>query len=207
VPGQQLQTTAFLLARQPSSSDSFEQFTAFGGDHGLLHCLQRSARASASRNQVHLDLFDEAEFWLESSNQGRTWFIKEHRPVIRHAGIGRSYDALRAAAAVATLVTRNPVPEDSQAPVAALLRQSFGALDQGARPDLVWFKALFCFLRDEGLPVKQHWWAQLPAAEREAAARILNQPIAGQNLEKTSVAGLVTKLENWLHAETEIKLR
>jgi len=215
VPGQQLQTTAFLLARQPSGSDSFEQFTAFSAEAGLLHCLRRGAKApaattrrtSAARSEGTLDLFDEAELWLESSNQGRTWFIKEHRHVARHAGIGRSYETLKAAAALATLTMRNPVPDDSQAPVAALLRQSFAALDQGARPDLVWFKSLFCFLRDEGLPVKQHWWQHLPATERAAAAELLKQPIAGQDPDKAVVTRLTQTLEDWLHAETEIKLR
>jgi hypothetical protein len=215
VPGQQLQTTAFLLARQPSSSDSFEQFTAFSETDGLLHCLRRSPRGPApsarrqpaSPGQGNLDLFDEVELWLESSNQGRTWFVKEHRHVARHPGIGRSYDALKAAAAVATLVTRNPVPDDSQVPVAALLRQSLGALDQGARPDLVWLKSLYCFLRDEGLPVKQHWWQRLPAADRTTTTQLLGQPIAGQEAAPAAVQKLTHKLEEWIHAETDIKLR
>ena len=40
---------------------------------------------------------DEAELWLESSNQGRTWFIKEHRLLARRPGLGRSYETLQAA--------------------------------------------------------------------------------------------------------------
>ena len=180
-----------------------------------MHCLRRHAknpapsarRGSVARSEGIPDLFDEVELWLESSNQGRTWFVKEHRQVTRHAGIGRSYDTLKSAASLATLVTRNPVPDDSQTPVAALLRQSFAALDQGARPDLVWFKALFCFLRDEGLPVKQHWWQHLSAADREAAAQLLNQPIAGQDPDAAQVGRLTKMLEAWLDAETEIKLR
>ena len=94
---QQLQTTAFILARQPSGSDAFEQLTAFSADHGVLHLLRRIKQGKTSSSP--LDLFDEAELWLESSNQGRTWFIKEHRLIQRHDGIGRSYEALSAAAA------------------------------------------------------------------------------------------------------------
>jgi len=214
VPGQQLNTTATLLARRPSGSDSFEQLTVFSEADGVLHCLARQARSPASaarkrsspRGEGSLDLFDEAELWLESSNQGRTWFVKEHRHVARHDGIGRSYEALQAASAVAALVRGNPVPADSQSSVAALLRQSFTALDQGARPDLVWLKALFCFARDEGLPVKQQWWAHLPGAQKELAAGILNQPIAGQQPEPAAVARLTRHLEDWLRAETEIRL-
>lgn len=208
VPGPQLQTTALVLARQPSGSDKFEQLTAFSEQHGLLHCLRREPGTSRGATAAApLDLFDEAELWLESSNQGRTWFIREHRLLGRPAGIGRSYEALKAAAALAGLVARNPVPDDSQPAIAALLRQTFASLDAGARPDVVWLKALFCVLRDEGLPVKQHWWTQLPATERDAAAQILNQPIGEQNPAATEVQRLTRNLEDWIAGETELRLK
>ena len=214
MPGPSLQTQAFILAKQPSGSDKFEQLTAFSADHGVLHCLGRISTgrsAAASRRPAQpavppLDLFDEAELWLETSNQGRTWFIKEHRLVQRHDGIGRSYDALRAAAAFATIITRNPVPDESRAPVAALLRSSLTALAAGGRPDIVWLKALYCLLRDEGYPVKQQWWPQLEPADRDAAAQLLNQPLAAQTADAATVARLTHRLEAWLKAETEIRL-
>src|SRR3954469_2513636 len=126
MPGQQLQTTAFILAKQPSGSDTFEQLTAFSGTDGLLHCLRRFSQGKVSATAI--DLFDEAELWLESSNQGRTWFVKEHRFIQRHEGIGRSYEALRAAVALGQLLIRNPVPDESRAAVTDQLRLSFGAL-------------------------------------------------------------------------------
>ncbi|HET7535466.1 MAG TPA: hypothetical protein VFJ90_03375 [Candidatus Didemnitutus sp.] len=212
MPGQQFQTTALLLARQPSGSDSFEQITAFSEEHGVLLCLARipkasaTARAAAKRSEGTLDVFDEAELWLESSNQGRTWFIKEHRRITHRPGLGRSYETLQAAARLATLILRNPVPDESRTAIAALLRQSVGALEQGARPDLVWLKALFCLLRDEGYPVKQQWWQQLTGADRDVAAQVLNQPLAGQATEPPAVARIVRRLEDWVRAETEIRL-
>ncbi len=206
MPGQQLQTTAFLLARKPSGADAFEQVTAFGEEHGLLACLFRLSRKASASSVTPPDLFDEAELWLESSNQGRTWFIKEHRILARHAGVGRSYEALQTASALATLIARNPVDEDSRGALMNLLRQSLAALEQGARPDLVWFKALFCFLRDEGYPVKQQWWAQLPAPDGEAAAQILNQPVATQNPEPKLVASLTRQLQDWIAQETEVRV-
>jgi recombinational DNA repair protein (RecF pathway) len=206
VPGQQLQTSALVLTRQPSTSDSFEQLGAFSDSHGVLPCLRRIARTAAGAGTV-LDLFDEAELWLESSNQGRTWFIRECRIERHHAGIGRSYEALKAAAALARLVLRNPVSPDSQVPVGALLRQSLQALDEGARPDLVWLKALYRFLRDEGLPVKEHWWQHLAAEDRAAAAELLQHPIAGQEIAPAAVARLILLLEDWVQGETDLKLR
>ncbi len=215
MPGQQLQTSAFILAKQPSGADKFEQLTAFSGEHGVLHCLIRTPtpnhalsarRSSAPRSEGWLDLFDEAELWLESSNQGRTWFIKEHRFLHRHPGIGRSYETLQAAAAFTKLLNRNPVSDESRPVVADLLRFSFAALAAGGRPDIVWLKTLYSFLRDEGYPVKQQWWPQLPAADREAAAQLLNQPLAGQTADSDAVARITRRLEEWVHAETEIRL-
>lgn len=203
--GLQLQTTAFILGRSPSGSDTFEQLTVFGAEQGQLLCLRRLTTRKGSAQATPLDLFDEAELWLESSNQGRTWFIREHRHLARHPGIGRTYPALQAAASLARLVVRNPVPDESRAPVAALLRQGFGALDQGARPDLVWLKALFCFLRDEGYPVKQHWWQQLDADDRAIATALLNQPIAGQDPDPAAVRRVTRRLTDWVHGDTELR--
>ncbi len=215
MPGQQLQTQAFVLAKLPSGSDSFEQLTAFSGEHGVLHCLIRTPkpnpaaarrRSSATQSEGSLDLFDEAELWLESTNQGRTWFIKEHRFLQRQPGIGRSYETLRAASALSTLCSRNPVSDESRPAVADLLRSSLAALGAGGRPDVTWLKALYCFLRDEGYPVKQHWWPELPAAERERAAQLLNQPLAAQAAAPEAVAPIIRRLEEWVKAETEIRL-
>ncbi|MBI2814327.1 MAG: hypothetical protein HYX71_08590 [Opitutae bacterium] len=215
MPGPQLQTTAFVLARQPSGSDSFEQLTAFSAEQGVLLCLMRKAKAtppaparrsSALRSEGWLDLFDETELWLESSNQGRTWFIKEHRLIQRHDGIGRSYDALRAAAALGSLLSRNPVPDESRKAVAGLLRTTFAALAGGGRPDIVWLKALYSLLRDEGYPVKQQWWPQFSPADRDTAAHLLNQPLAAQTADTATVARITRRLEDWVHAETEVRL-
>lgn len=205
MPGQQIQTTAFVLARQPSGSDAFEQLTVFSSEHGTLHCLRRVAQGK-STSTAPLDLFDEAELSLESTNQGRTWFIKEHRLIQRHEGIGRSYEALKAAAAFATLISRNAVPDESREPITGLLRNAFTALGTGGRPDIIWLKALYSFLRDEGYPVKQQWWPQLQVSDRDLAAHLLNQPLAAQTADSPAVTKITRRLEEWIKAETEIHL-
>lgn len=205
MPGEQTRTTGFVLAKQPSGSDSFEQLTFFSGENGVLHCLRRAAQ-SKTGSAPAIDLFDESELWLESSNQGRTWFIKEHRLIQRQEGIGRSYDALRAAAALTTLISRNTVPDESRESIIGWLRTTLAALASGGRPDIIWLKALYCFLRDEGYPVKQQWWPSLPPADREIAAQILNQPLSAQTVAAPVVVRITGQLEKWIQAETEIRL-
>jgi recombinational DNA repair protein (RecF pathway) len=205
MPGQQLQTTGVVLNRQPGGSDTFEQITVFSEEHGVLLCLRRLPRKAAGHSSP-LDLFDEAELSLESSNEGRTWFIREHRHLTRRPGLGRSYEALQTAARISGLLTRNPVPDESRQPVALLLRQSLDSLETGGRPDIVWVKALYRFLREEGYPVKQDWWQQLPPADRDLAAPLLNRPLAEQSFEPSVVHRIAQRLEQWVRGDTEIKI-
>ena len=206
MPGLPLQTDAFVLARRPPS-DSFQSFTLFSAEHGPLLALQRLPRkVASSATAVALDLFDEVSLQLESSNQGQTWFVKEARLLTRHPGLGRSYETLTAASDLARLIARNPVHEESRAAVAALLRQALASLAAGARPDIVWFKSLYCFARDEGYPVKQEWFPMLTAAEREGVAALLNRPLSGQTAAPELVTRLARRLADYLRGHTEILL-
>ncbi|MDE3083974.1 MAG: hypothetical protein KGJ37_01990 [Verrucomicrobiota bacterium] len=204
MPGITLQTDALVLLKQPPA-DAFQNFTVFSAEHGVLAVLQRVAKKNASTS-VPLDLFDEAALSLESSNQGRTWFLREARLLSRQTGIGRRYETLRLASALTTLIARNPVPDESRSSVAALLRTAFAAFADAEHPELVYFKSLYCFARDEGYPLKQDWLPRLSAAQRAAAADVLNQPLTAQ----TTAAGVVTQLthqlENYLRAHTDILL-
>jgi hypothetical protein len=207
VPGPTLQTDALVLLKQPPA-DTFQTFTVFSEEHGALLVLQRLTKKNAPAS-VALDLFDDAAFLLESSNQGRSWFVRESRLITRHGGIGRRYESLRFASLLAALVARNPGPNESRAPVAALLRIAFAAFADSARPDLVYFKSLYRFARDEGYPVKQEWLAGLAAADRAEAERLLATPLATLVETHSAIAGpsssiLLRRLEDYLRTHTEI---
>ena len=202
--GPSLTTDALVLLKRPPT-DSFQTFTAFSAEHGSLLILHRIAKKNTG-NAVTLDLFDEASLALESANQGQTWFVKEARLLSRQPGLGRSYETLQAASALAQLAARNPVPEDCRAQVYALLRDAFAALATSVRPDIVYLKSLYRFARDEGYPVKEQWFPDLPAADRQLAVTLLNQPVARQTTEPAVVAKLLHRLEDYLRRNTEILL-
>lgn len=204
MPAQSLQTDAFILLKRPAA-DAFQTFTAFSAEHGALLVLQRVAKKSAVTS-VALDLFDEVSLLLESSNQGHTWFVKEPRLIARHADIGRSYDALRLASALTALVARNVVDADSRATVTDLLRQALAAFASSSRPDIVYFKSVYRFARDEGYPLKQQWFPTLPATDRREAATLLNRPLAEQNAPAELVERLQRRLETYLRGHTEVLL-
>jgi recombinational DNA repair protein (RecF pathway) len=202
MPAQTLQTDAFVLLKQPPG-DTFQTFTIFAPEHGVLTLLHRVPKKAAAGNAM-LDLFDEAAFLLETSNQGRTYFAKEIRLVTRHAGIGRSYDALRLASALASLIARNPVDEESRTSIANLLRTAFTAFETDDRPDIVYLKSLYRFARDEGYPVKEHWFPTLPSADRTAVANLLNRPLAEQDIAPELVARYQRRLEEYLRGHTDL---
>ena len=204
MPAESLQTSGFVLLKRPPA-DVFQSFTVFSPEHGTLVVLQRLPRKSASTTTA-LDLFDEATLLMESSNQGRTWFVKEAQLITRHHDIGRSYEALRMACALTTLVARNPVDAESRATVAELLRSALLAFGSGPRADVVYFKSLYRFARDEGYPLKQQWFPTLPPADRTAVATLLNLPIAEQTTAPAAVLRLQRRLEEYLRGHTEILL-
>lgn len=202
MPGRLLQTEAFILLKRPPA-DSFQTFSLFSAEHGPLLALQRLPKKNAA-NHLALDLFDEVALTLESSNQGSTWFIKEIRLLARPAGIGRSYTTLALASAFTALIARNPVHEDSRSAVATLLRTALAAFATSPRPEIVFFKSLYCFARDEGYPIKEQWFPALSADHQATAVALLNLPLSAQTVPSAAAADLTHLLEAYLRTHTEI---
>ena len=205
MPAQSLNTDAFVLLKRPPK-EAFQTLTVFSAEYGALTVLQRGAKKSANA-AAPLDLFDEASLLLESSNQARTWFVKEARVLARPSGIARHYESLQLASQLTALIARNPVHEDGRAAVATLLRTALSAFAHGVRPDAVFFKSLYCFARDEGYPVKQQWLATLPGELRSEAAHLLRTPLAGlepvePNRPESEI--LRRRLTDYRRAHTEI---
>jgi hypothetical protein len=201
VPALSLSIDAFVLDRRPPS-DAFQSLLVFSATHGALWVMQRIGRRAATA--LAMDLFDEVTLILESSNQGRTWFVREARLITRHAGIGRGYATLQHAAALARLITRNAITEEGWSGTARLLRTALGALDTGVRPDVARFKATFVFARDEGHPLQQQWLPTLPADDRTQVATLLNRPLAEQTAAVEAVTRLQRRLEEFLQGHTEM---
>ncbi len=201
VAGPSVSTDAIVLVKYPPA-ENFQALATFSAEHGNQRVLQRVSRKPSPRATV-LDLFDEATLTLEAGNAG-TWFLKEARVLHRPVEIGRRYDALQAASALTALVQRNPVDETGRPAVYQLLHDALEAFARSERPDVVYFKALYRFARDEGHPLKQHWFPTLPSADRQEVQQLLNQPVAELTLPRERVTFLQRRLEEYLRGHTEI---
>ena len=208
MPAVVLHTEAFVLLKRPPA-ERFQSCTLFSADQGILPVFIRVSQSAASKQRQVLDLFEEAAVTLESSNQGRTWFLREARVIGRAAAIGRSYEALCAASAFAALIARNTPAPESHARTATLLRAAFAAFGGPANPDVVLFKSMYRFARDEGHPLPQQWLPSLPAVLRQAAEHLLRTPLAdlaAGGAAPPVVADLQRRLEEYLRGHTEILL-
>ncbi|MBP8255714.1 MAG: hypothetical protein KAX37_00220 [Opitutaceae bacterium] len=200
-----LATDAWVLYKKPPA-ETFQTFVVFSAEQGHLTILKRISRKPAP-TQPAIDLFDEASLLLENRDQGPSWFIREVRLLTRFAAIGRTYDSLRLASAFAALVCRNQVGHDSRTKLYALLRTSLAAFAGEAPPEVVYFKSIYCFARDEGYPMKQQWLPSLPQPLLDHAISLLKSPLAALPEDAGNHPNLVElqdRLNNFLRGHTDV---
>lgn len=199
--GPSLTTEAFILQKAPPK-EAFAPAVAFSAEHGTLRILQRVPR-KPTPNHLPLDLFDHVALLLDGGTGG-TWFVKEVRLLHRFTGIGQNYRRLQHASQFTALIARNPVHEDSRDAVTQLLGTALQAFATSDRPDLVGFKSLYVFARDEGYPLKQHWFPTLPADDRADVALVLKTPVEALTVNPERVAHLHRQLEDYLRGHTDV---
>jgi hypothetical protein len=210
LPGPLHQTEAHVLAKAAHAGDH-TVLTCFSPADGLLTVLLRAPRGQKPDAAPAPDLFDRLALALEhgrGSPSGGPWFVREHRLLARHAGIGRDYAPLACASRLARLVAQNPGPEDSRAVIDALLTQAFTAFARpAARPELVYFKSLYLLARDEGLPLKQEWVPALPPGDRDAVGALLRLPADSPEAPPAADATrLAKRLETYLVAHHDFRI-
>ncbi len=207
MPSPSHQTEAHVLAKAPHAGDHLV-LTCFSPADGLLTALLRPPRSQKTDTSPAPDLFDRLALTLNhgrAAPSGGPWFVREYRLLTRHASIGRDYATLASASRLARLVTRNPIPEDSRVAIDALLTRAFTALGrEDTRPELIYFKSLYCLARDEGLPLKQEWLPALPHADRDIVASALNQPATSTAPATPDLARLTKRLEGYLTTEHDL---
>jgi len=202
-----LQTEAFVIARSTPAEKTIA-YQVLSTEHGVMTLHQRRA---GSTSQAAIDLFDEVWLSLASDNQGRSWFLREHRILRRRQGLGRGYETLRAASRIGSLIAANPgAVQEAAAPLSRLAARALDALEEGAEPACVYLKFLYTYARDEGHPVRAQWAEGLHPALRERALQLLGSPLAelrpSPDLRKEAEE-LVHRLETFLRGHTEIQVR
>jgi recombinational DNA repair protein (RecF pathway) len=199
-------TERALLLRHGPSGESFLKLDLLSAESGTLVCLKRISKKQPHRGAP--DLFDTARIELETGRQGNVRFVRDYHPEIRRNRIGQSYARLQHAAAYSGLLLLNAAHMPDTATLFALAERTFDAFESGRASDIVLLKGLFLILRDEGYPVNESWWPQVPPALRDSARALLNQPIP-ESPEPPALEAcrqLQDHLCQWLRRETELIL-
>lgn len=201
MPGRPISTEGFVLSKT-ASGETHLRYQVFSEEHGLILCLKRQTAKSPPKAQP--DLFDHAALDLEQPQDSRTYFIRDYRVLRRHAAIGGDYRTLVYASQFAAMLVKNLTHLERFEKTYRVCGQALDHWDKESRPEVVFFKSVYLFAREEGYPVKEDWWRRLPKKERETATAVLKAPVDEQTSSKESVEGLVARLKGWLGGHTDI---
>ena len=196
-----------LVLSLEASGESFLKLTVLSPESGAFYCLKRIAKKKSSAT-VTPDLFDTAEIDLDTTKQGSALFVRSYRTLKRRSEIGQNYHKLLAASEYSTLLARNSLQMGDYANLYQRVERSLDAFCERAHPTIVLLKSLYLLLKDEGYPVRESWWPNLPKTLREAARNILNQPTpdAKETLSTKDCEQLTENLYMWLQRETDLIL-
>ncbi|MEX2382946.1 MAG: hypothetical protein WD490_11210 [Opitutales bacterium] len=198
--GPYIQCEGFLL-RKVRTSEAMEQLSFFTAGKGLLLAYRRLRKKPGPTAEP--DLFDRIEVVLEGGNS--TWFIREAHINRRFSGIGNRYSCLVYASRFASALLNNPLHEGHATGHFRNLEPSLAAWERGKRPEVVYFKSLYLFAREEGLPVKEEWWPRLSEPERNRVAELLKHPIDQQVISAEGTENLAKKLEEYLQHHADVR--
>lgn len=195
-----------LVLRRDPAGERHLRLTLLDPEHGLVTCLYKPAAKSGAA-MVTPDLFDTAEVFLDTpKGDGPARFVREYRLVGRLAGLAADYARLTYACRLANLISKNPHPPESRRRLHTLADGALVAFAGKPRPDAAYFKTLWLIARDDGLPVKEDFAANLRLGEVELIGTLLNTPLAGLDdtlAPPAQVEGITRTLEQWLVREAD----
>lgn len=181
--------------------EKFWRITALSAEEGAVSCLLR--QGSKKTGTIVPDLFDEAEITLERRKAGTdgALFVKEYALVARRSGISGNYDGLVFASRFAGILARNAFPPDARAAVFSVSRSAFCAFSEKPRKDAAFFKALWLFARECGLPAREDWFERLAFDDKLSVSAVLRAPLEEACVPAREVGRLAGQLERWLARE------
>ena len=195
-----------LILRLAPAGESFLKLDILSPEHGAFLCLKRVSKKSSL--QAAPDLFDTADLQLETSKQGTARFIREDRLVQRRLAIGASYQSLRHASDFAMLLVRNAPHMAEPAELFQLAERSFDAFAERKAPEIIHLKTVYLLLKNEGYPIRESWWPQLPNHLTEAAREAINSPAPEKTTPEVRAVNesVLQNLYLWLERETDLML-
>lgn len=193
---------SYILGRAVHG-EKFWLVTALSAEEGAFFCMIR--QVTKKTGTIVPDLFDEAEILLERPKAGAEGprFAKEYALIERHTGISGNYSGLVYASRLATALAKNAFPQDARAAVFRLCGNAIAAFSEKARKDAVYFKALWLFARECGLPVREDWFESLAYDDKIGVSEALKTPADALSVPAREVERMISRIEYWLAREND----
>jgi hypothetical protein len=192
-----------VLSRDPAG-DRHLRIRIFDQFEGLKAVLFSLPGKRGSKTHPP-DLFDDVECYLQPVKSESTI------PFVTDFQIMRSYREFTVnpltfltASQIARFYLQNGDHLLEPAPRLKLLRSSLDSFFRAKLPGVVLLKLLYCFSRDEGLPVKESWISGLPNHLLNQTVSILKTPVSEIQVEQDQLSEILERLKLWINAETEL---
>ena len=198
--------TVLVLRKEPSG-ESFLKLHLLGPELGCVLCLRRVSSKKQSHKAAP-DLFDTAEVQLDAAKTGTAQFVGDYQVIRRRSDIGLSYRALRYASDFSNLLIANGSHMADLHLLHQLAEKSMDAFAAQLEPSVVYLKSVYLLLKDEGYPVRESWWPQIPEGPRSTIRELLSKPsprsISPEIRESCEAA--IKNLLHWLRRESDFTL-
>ena len=196
------QTIEGIVLGRVETGENHLRFSVFCGSEGLQVALLRKRRGKSPSPP---DLFDQVELVLEKAQTTGLPFVRESRVLAKRLELALRHDRFQAASDLALLYLDNGRLLLEPQPLFNLLEIALLRLCEGGDPRSVFFKALFLFAQNEGLPVKQAWLPGLAKSDQSIARSVLAHPVGTKSKVSAELVPLVESLRLWLNSETELR--
>ena len=165
-------------------------------------CLKRRSNKPSVKTQP--DIFDYAAVELDQSVQSKVCFMRDFQLLKRYQAIGNDYKTFFYASDFSRILTRTLMHADFSPSAYQLFAQAMESWETNIRPEAVFFKSLYLFVRKEGYPIKEQWWKSKSLSKRDAVASILKHPLNEQEIPASTIESLNKDLKKWVTDYTEI---
>ena len=198
-PAYQLLTT--IVFARTVQGEHYTRYQLFHAEQGPLEALWRKSKQNHAPTPP--DLFQVISVSLNRAGKAKLPFITEYTVEQGYPRLAFSYPALKEASSFTRTIWHNLRHAEFFPPLYSLTQQALEAFEAGVAPELVHFKALYRFAREEGYPVKEQWWSQKTPEERKCIADWIQVPVA-ESKDLDGLSQTLEDLKRYLHQQTEI---
>lgn len=197
----------YLLSKKPSS-ESFEVWSLFSREQGLLHFLHRLPSTERRHKRGNADLWDRLELeWQRPSKNGEhaPRFVKDFRIQTHHEELGKDWLKLERASHLALLLERNLADSESRSDLFSLVEHAMQAWTGPAPADAVLLKFLLRWIHFEGYGHPEQWPGATPES-RDIWRQLARHPVTYFIDKDRPWKSALSELETFLRTETAFSL-